>query len=77
MTKAEFESIKAHLLAGKPFEGEALDEILISLGKMGKNMEVLQKILKEDPKLFREILMRMSKNTVKNLGEAALTVANI
>jgi len=77
MIKAEFENIKAHLLAGKPLEGEALDEILISLGKMGKNIEVLQKILKEDPKLFREILIRMSKNTAKNLGKAVLTVANI
>jgi hypothetical protein len=75
MTKEEFQKIKNQFLRGEPIQGETLEEILVSLGKMGKNVEVLRTIMERDPALFYEIVKRMSKKTIKNLGEAALTLA--
>jgi hypothetical protein len=75
MTKEEFQKIKEQLLRGEPIQGETLEEILVSLGKMGKNVEALRMIMEKDPTLFYEIVKRVSKKTIKNLGEAALTLA--
>jgi len=75
MTREEFQKIKNQLLKGEPIQGEALEEILVSLGKMGKNVEVLRTIMEKDPALFYEIVKEMSKKTVVNLGKTALTLA--
>jgi hypothetical protein len=75
MTKEEFQKIKERLLRGEPLQGETLEEILISLGKMGKNMEVLQTIMEKDPALFYKIVKEISKKTIKNLGGTALTLS--